>query len=922
MKRKKGSKRSSKNLLIASALVCSIALSMVSSPQKASANAVNDYVKQGVSQKGWKAPKEQDRTGQIRHKYSYNKGRPEMVINHETANNSSNIEGEISYMIRNQNSAFVHEFVDANNIIGIADTNYLSWGAGPRGNGRGIQVEQVRMHNKDDFAKQLLNLATFNSMMCKQYGWTPTVGQPNGSGSIWTHSMVTQYLGGTDHMDPNQYWAERARSYFGTTYTINDFQQLVSDVYYGRMAPSAPAKVTAANKITQSGGNWIIDVNVAGETSRIEYVDVAVWGEKDGQNDLKWYRANKVNAGTYRVVVDTNNHREVGHYLMHTYVKTNDGRYQGLATNRVPFREPVFPTTTKVSFNGNQMKVTAKIDGSDQGRISSVEFPVWTQSNQSDLKWYKANKVSRDTYEYTVNLANHPSAQKYNVHTYVTGDGWNRKGTAVGLFEKRDPVISGVTNTKVNGNKAIVTTTFSGDVNDITEVHHPTWSSTNNQKDMYWYKAKKVNANTWQSEIDLTKHNIYGNYITHTYVQMNFGPNKSINQSTFNWSEPKVDGKTSIQIVGNKMKLRSEFTGDINSITKVQIPVWADDVNRTDIVWYEPKNMGNGVYETTVDLGKHGFDGPYNVHTYVSLNNTDLKIKDFTKVDYQAITAKTDYTIDGSKLILNTHLDGDVSKLKELRVPVWADPDQKDIVWYVPNKLSDKEYQTIVDLDKHGINGKYNVHTYVSIGQGLKIRDYFTFDYDENNQNSQTSEVKQVSSKQVDTLSYVDSSKGDKKMYKNNPPITNSNSAELGQTQSRDNQTFRTLRETTLSNGETYAYGLFGDKEYAWIDKNALKDSIQTPTLKESLPSFSSYDSVKPDAKDIRSDVVMRYSDKIKTADDVKNNNSSESLNVQVKGKRTYSNGEVWHEIYQNGKSLGWIQDKELSKGSQKGGQE
>ncbi|NBH81292.1 hypothetical protein D3Z52_25155, partial [Clostridiaceae bacterium] len=166
----------------------------VMTSHNASANSVNDYIKQGITQKGWKAATEENRLGGIKYKYAYNNGvgHPTMVINHDTANPNSNIDGEIAYMTRNQEAAFVHEFVDGNRMIGIADTDYLSWGAGPKGNGRGVQVEQVHVHSKDDFARELINLAQFNVNIMKQYKLTPSLGQPNGSGSVWTHAMVSR----------------------------------------------------------------------------------------------------------------------------------------------------------------------------------------------------------------------------------------------------------------------------------------------------------------------------------------------------------------------------------------------------------------------------------------------------------------------------------------------------------------------------------------------------------------------------------------------------------------------------------------------------------------------------------------------------------------------------------------------------------
>lgn len=59
----------------------------------------------------------------------------------------------------------------------------------------------------------------------------PSLAQPDGTGSLWSHHDVTRYLGGTDHQDPDAYWSNRASRYFGTSYTMNDFFELVKYEY-------------------------------------------------------------------------------------------------------------------------------------------------------------------------------------------------------------------------------------------------------------------------------------------------------------------------------------------------------------------------------------------------------------------------------------------------------------------------------------------------------------------------------------------------------------------------------------------------------------------------------------------------------------------------------------------------------------------
>lgn len=104
-------------------------------------SSINDYIRKN----NLKAPKiEEDYTSYFP-KYAYRNGvgRPEGIVVHDTANDRSTINGEISYMKNNYQNAFVHAFVDGDRIIETAPTDYLSWGVGAVGNPRFINVEIV-----------------------------------------------------------------------------------------------------------------------------------------------------------------------------------------------------------------------------------------------------------------------------------------------------------------------------------------------------------------------------------------------------------------------------------------------------------------------------------------------------------------------------------------------------------------------------------------------------------------------------------------------------------------------------------------------------------------------------------------------------------------------------------------------------------
>ena len=168
--------------------------------------------------------------------YSTSSGNPSGVVIHDTGNENSTISSEVSYMKQNYSSTrvFVHTFIDNQQILNIADTKYMAEGAGPYANPYFVQFEMPHEYTAASFANQLGNAAYYTAYILKQNNLPVTKGTKDGGGTVWTHAMISSYLGGTDHEDPISYWSTTARKLFGTTYNINNFVELVQ-AYYNQM---------------------------------------------------------------------------------------------------------------------------------------------------------------------------------------------------------------------------------------------------------------------------------------------------------------------------------------------------------------------------------------------------------------------------------------------------------------------------------------------------------------------------------------------------------------------------------------------------------------------------------------------------------------------------------------------------------------
>ena len=169
-------------------------------------------------------------------------------------------------MKNNYQSAFVHAFVDGNRIVETAPTDYLSWGAGPQGNERFINVEIVHTHDYDSFARSMNNYADYATQL-QYYGLKPDSAENDGQGTVWTHYAISRYLGGTDHTDPHQYF----RSH---NYSYAELYDLIYEKYLiktGQVAPwgtsstspskpSKPSDSSNNNKLTVSANSGVAQI--------------------------------------------------------------------------------------------------------------------------------------------------------------------------------------------------------------------------------------------------------------------------------------------------------------------------------------------------------------------------------------------------------------------------------------------------------------------------------------------------------------------------------------------------------------------------------------------------------------------------------------------------------------------------------------
>lgn len=179
-------------------------------------------------------------------RFGYRKGvgKPEGIVVHETATPGATAWDEGRYFNDNWTSvySYVHAVVDNNQTIQMMSTDYGTWGAGPIANLRYIQIELCEVSTRSKFVQSVANDAYYIATLLRQYNLTPSRASKSGAGTIWSHNEVSQYLGGTDHGDPDSYFAKWG-------YSMSDFYSLIT-YYYNKLGTSSSSQAPATQPVS------------------------------------------------------------------------------------------------------------------------------------------------------------------------------------------------------------------------------------------------------------------------------------------------------------------------------------------------------------------------------------------------------------------------------------------------------------------------------------------------------------------------------------------------------------------------------------------------------------------------------------------------------------------------------------------------
>ena len=185
--------------------------------------------------------------------------------------------------------------------------------------------------------------------------------------------------------------------------------------------PRADLAITGLNNAT---GSYDLVISNLIAPRGFKEVLVPTWSEKNGQDDIIWYKAAKQANGDYKVTVRSSNHKgDSDLYNSHVYLVDNDGKFIVLGGKQVTLDITKTQGTLTIT-NNDKNRGTFDVlitNLTNPSGISGVLIPVWSEQNgQDDLVWHNATKQDDGSYKVTISASQHKwNSGKYIVHGYI-----------------------------------------------------------------------------------------------------------------------------------------------------------------------------------------------------------------------------------------------------------------------------------------------------------------------------------------------------------------------------------------------------------------------------------------------------------------------------------------------------------------------
>lgn len=577
--------------------------------------------------------------------------------------------------------------------------------------------------NKTDFTVAITSQANTRPVKAVRIAvWSETKGQDD---LKWYLPTVTtqgtsQKISITNHSNTSDY-------YFIHVYTdYQDGSTVFTDL--GKLRIVKPVeKQVLTSKLTTEGIALQLNSTTVKDYSKVKF---AVWSDRQGQDDLKWYAADT----SGKALAHYTNHKGYGLYHIHTY-ELQSGKMVALATNTLTVSAP----DVKVAINpvsATQYRITVS---EVAPYLTDVTIPVWSATKgQDDLKWYPAKKQADGTYELVVSISDHKKdSGHYQANIYAKSQLESNRRVFVKATEgfKVSETVTDATvkvvNHKAKEGTLDVVIESTKDSKTVRSAKVAVWSE-DKQTNIKWYEGTTTNGKLILSVDERYHKYIKADYHVHTYVTYDDGTVKGYDLGKYRLEaeKPVIKGKVTVltdRVAEGLLDIVVSEIAPTRGLMQVLLPTWSEDKGQDDLRWYEASKQADGTYKATALLGSQHrlHSGKYNIHLYYrdDLGQTNFVTSQEVTVKAPEVTGRvTVSALNPKDHTLNITVDNVAAKagVKSISVAVWSDvKGQDDIQWYSAFKEKDGSYKAKVHLANHKYaNGVYHIHTYYQLNNG------------------------------------------------------------------------------------------------------------------------------------------------------------------------------------------------------------
>lgn len=519
----------------------------------------------------------------------------------------------------------------------------------------------------------------------------------------------TDYAANEENAASDQTYAEEEE----IAAQADDSEDIVPQAEEGIMVMTAaePAESPYAELTIDNNSGWFrVDAFNIQDAAKVK---VAVWSDKNGQDDLYWYDASGTTDGSYVATYNISRHSyEQGKYYFDVYAYDASGKGTFIDSESGEFFTKAESVKAVIDNDAGWFRVD--ISGVT-GVVSKVLVPVWHRADQKDLVWYEASSNGNGSYVISKNTAPQDyQTGTYYFDVYAVGPGGSKTylGGDSAKFTAGSSLVSlSTVSENIKYSVSVSDVSIPGGVKGV---QFAVWSAAGNRKDLKWYTANK-SGNTYTSAINIADHKYEGKYYIDAYAVSATGAkvfiagNYDLNVAMTVSASISMENPSG---VSGTFELNVTIEDSNMDISQVQIPTWTKNGGQDDIKYYQAVKQSDGRWKLTVKAADHDYEtGTYISHVYVTFENGVKKYAcqatyPFNPGNYLYVKK----TSTGHRDIVIKNVSSDVSSMY---FAVWSiDNGQDDLKWYTASKQSDGSYKASIDLQKFSSAGTFTVHAY------------------------------------------------------------------------------------------------------------------------------------------------------------------------------------------------------------------